>query len=126
MTPDDFAKVLDTIASKLSGPAQHIYEITVRQVMIEAISQIALLAFCIIFALILAKLTFYTYGKVSSYDWENEHLTRYVLGTFAFGISAIALFACTFLAITSNLSSWVTALANPEYAALTRIIFVLK
>lgn len=49
MTADDIVKLLDQLAGKLSDPAQHVFDIAVRQMVIEGIFQGILVVVLVVF-----------------------------------------------------------------------------
>ena len=104
--------LIDKLAAKLSVPAAQLWDILVRQARVNIVFD----ALWALGAVVLAVLVVKWWKGVEEDDY-NEDVKRIGLGIVAF----IAL-----LVFAISLQSVVTALANPQYAALRLILDALK
>ncbi len=103
MNADDIARILDELQQRLDGPARYLFDITIRQVLIEALIPWV----CLVPALIIFVLT---YRRV--HDWDDPTTA---------GVFALILGIAVGLSLVTGVST-LPHLLNPEYAALERLL----
>jgi hypothetical protein len=124
MTAEELARLLDELAGRLEGPARYLFDLTVRQVVIEAVTGLITAAVLLVTATIVGVITRRTWvHKVQKWEADDysrrpdivDHLFMPVVGI------GVALFVAWLFAMSA-----VTSLLNPEFAALSRLLSVLK
>lgn len=109
---EGFTKLVTT----LQGPAKHVYEIYVKQYLINGISKflISLLFVIITLTLINRSLKHLNFDR----DDKDTHVTGFIIGCI--------LAVITLIIIINFLSNGVSMLINPEYYAIQDIIETIK
>lgn len=115
MNADDITRMMDELATRLEGPARYAFELVVRQVVVEGV--IAWLAVAAIAAALLIAV------RLTTPHWHEESC-RHDSG-------GLGVLACLGLSIALALvgSYAVLHLAdvlNPEYAAITRLLDMVR
>lgn len=110
MTADQLTQLLNDLQDRLNGPAKYIFDLTMRQVVIEAI---ATLIGVILITLVVGIGWRIGLRAIRKEDTDDLDFLLMFGGIFT-GIAAIVAGVLTFQAVT--------VLLNPEYAALARII----
>lgn len=115
MDAADLTRLLDELQARLDGPARYVFELTIRQVIIEAWVPLALtLLSLVVFALAAGLLVVHT-ARCPGKECRHDSATcLFVLAGFAVLVAPAtgAWFAIAGL----------PKLLNPEYAALERIL----
>ena len=111
MSEEQIYTILQQLAQQLQTTVEHLWGVLVRQAYVEGF---ALLVFYIIFIL------FILFFRNRFNEWNKTGAE----GEWYIGISAVTLFIMTAIAV-NNFMTLFTALFNPEYWALQRILEVL-
>jgi len=129
VTPEEIGKALDLISQKLGPAAQHIYELSVRQVYIDGViggivTGLILLFTTVSFAIFAYKM-YGAYRKAKSteanphgYSWERVDPFNYAFPVFMTGMISTFVWVCLGLVFFDSL----THLLNPEYWAIQNIL----
>ena len=111
MTPEQLAQILDELGTRLGPTGQHVFELAVRQVYINAAVVGIIFGVWLLITLVAA---------VPAYRWSqsgNSYSDRgFVLGTISvfWGIGGLLLFIMVVI--------YVPSIFNPEYAAIRDIL----
>ena len=101
---------IDALAAKMGVAADHFWPILVRQQIIEAYTNIVLLVFAAALSVVLAVVAKYQFDK------DNEGIA------FPLGAASGVVGFIVFVVLSSDGSSIVSAILNPEYAALMDVL----
>lgn len=134
MTPDSTQVTKETIYKDIKGAlhdmgealkvgAEHVYEVLVRQQIVNSIATVLVYAVLIALAIILVRHTMaginrYNKTKQSYDDWPGE-----LIASFIFSIILCCGLCGIFLA---TIQSVITGFVNPEYGAIKDILNVIK
>ncbi len=115
MTADEFTKLLDELQQRLQGPSAHVFELAVRQVVIQSVVVLVLFAAVTVAVAVIGPRVYRWAQEGDSYS--DRGLIVVLGGTgaaFVWGVLG-------YLAVVGLI-----ALLNPEYAALRDILGSLK
>ena len=127
MSPDDIIKLLQQLAEQLTPPAQHVWELAVKQTFIEGIEAAIFLAFIVIVTLIYAYVGKHyiwpSYIKAREgnqgkayYDKEDFFGVWLIYGLVGLAVGMILLFSMIFLIPTI-----ITNIFNPEWQTIIKL-----
>jgi hypothetical protein len=106
MNPDDLARILDELGQRLGPTGEYVFALAVRQVVIDAVLLLA-------FAAILVGSATYAWRAVARADSFDAAPLRLIAGAL-------------YLAATIAAAGALSALLNPEYAALRDILGAIR
>jgi hypothetical protein len=118
MTAQTLNEMLEVLSAKFGTTVEHLWGILIRQNIMESIV-------CLSVQLILVMVSVFFYFKTKKY--VNSMDPNYFDDTPAF-VWGIFWFisGSNVLVLLCNLSTYITAFLNPEYAALTKIIEIMQ
>lgn len=112
MTPDQLAQILDDLGKRLGPTGQHVFELAVRQVYINAgVATVMVLATAIVGIVALPRLM--RWQQLDQSSTGDRGIVVMILG-FLYGALGLIVLVFAFFTIPSVL--------NPEYAALRDIL----
>ncbi len=106
---NDVTQEIKDLATSLKVPAEHVWNILIKQQRVESITYISMLAFVFLTTLILVFLSTLAYKK----EWEDMASALLIISVFIVIIEIIAFF---FL-----IPHIITGFTNPEYGAIREI-----
>ena len=106
----------DAIALKLGVASEYIWQFTIKQQAIEGFYSIAIWALITIASLATTVISF----KKARNDGMS--MSNWYLG---FIIGSLCLLPCVFVGL-SEVSTWITQILNPEYAAFKEIVSMMR
>lgn len=109
MNPEDVGRVLDELGERIGPAGEYAWQLTVRQVVIDAALWGAL-------GLFLVALGIFTFALLRRNDREADVENRLGLGN-ALGLTAWALLPGLIVVVTVG-----TTILNPEYHAMMRLL----
>ena len=114
MNADDLAKILDELGQRLGPTGEHVFQLAVRQVYIDAVTNVVVL--------ILLGAAFFALASRFRVALEEDDASyaSLFLGTATIAIGAVNAFAAMSLIFA------LTRVLNPEYAALRDIIQTIR
>lgn len=117
MNPDDLARILDELGRRLGPAGEHVFELAVRQVYVDAVASG-------VFLLVVVALTVWALPRIER--WRTaEDADRYDGRSFV--LLAPAILWCLVLLVAAY---WALAsvrdVLNPEYAALRDILGAIR
>lgn len=116
MTADELAKLLDTLGQRLGPTGQHVFELAVRQVYIDAATAaIALVITLIVGAVVAPRL----------YRWRSADDADDAGGRDILLMFPAALYGCAVLFMLWWALASIPAILNPEYAAIRDILHAI-
>ena len=117
----DFKQAISGIADSLSIGAEHVYEVLVKQQLVESITWLVILVTGIILAIISSKLL------IKGAALENNKETYHLCPPHCIS-GAICAITCICLLIGGlfNLDTIITGFINPEYGAIMEIKQMIK
>lgn len=119
----DIKSAIATVAEGLGVGAEHVYEVLVRQQMIDSISISILIVLMGVMATLLLRLPM---NKKNQYHWSDGDLKGWnVKGTVGVIVGSICLliFFIVFIMEGANV---ITGFLNPEYSAMQEIFKLIK
>ena len=125
---------ISALAEKLSVPAEHVYEVLLRQQMVEAVAITIVLVLMAISSYLLISIPYKDWRRVNiAYNKKNditrENYNYYDLSdswwVWPVGIG-IVLGVITVIAILSAIGPVATGFINPEYGAVQEILKVIQ
>lgn len=126
MTADQIIELLDALKERLDGPGRYIFDLAVRQVIIEAFIAwllVAVLGVGLAILIITARKALRA-ERSDDYRSRSESDRIFFVGRFTLlGLvfTGLAFFVCLVYAVSA-----LPNLLNPEWAALARIINAIK
>jgi hypothetical protein len=125
MTADQIIQLLDQLQERLNGPARYVFDLAVRQVIIEGIVPWLMLVPVLIgFAVmvITARKALRAEKETGSFSSDSDRIFFISMGTI---VGLVFTGGGTFLTLIFAIAS-LPNLLNPEWAALARIINTIK
>jgi len=107
---------LDAVAAKLGVASEHLWEIFVRQAVIDGAASLGVTALALLIAAIVFAITW-----PKKWDENNSATLAGVLGVISVGVSLV-----TIVRIIVYGSDWVTHIFNPEYFAWKEVQVIIS
>lgn len=108
MNPSDLAKILDDLGQRLGPTGEHVFQLAVKQQVINGAMGVIALSITFVVGLVIAILTL---RRRDDAGWQ---------------ILSVSWFACWALVAVMSIGMIATSLLNPEYAALKEILYTIK
>lgn len=113
MNPDDLAKILDELGKRLGPTGEHVFELAVRQVYINAATATLLLVvFVGINVLAVPRMWRYVTAPNQG-SYSDRGMAAFLLGMLDVGVGGLVLLAAVI---------YIPSVLNPEYAAIRDIL----
>lgn len=123
MNPDDVAKILDELGKRLGPAGSHVFELAVRQQVIQGIITLATQGIVIALGLVAVAVGIWLHKKEikAGTNWPTDPTIGFFVSFVGGLVVGLALFM---LLIT--LPTTITQLINPEYAAIKEILYAIR
>lgn len=126
MNPDDLARILDELGKRLGPAGEHVFELAIRQVVIDAVITLAwavpLLIATAITTYLVGRWTIGAYRKEKAEEdpraYHSVDVFPYALSWLLAGLIIVCIVIVAGTALVYNLSR----ILNPEYAAIRDIL----
>ncbi len=112
---EDVKGGLNGLALALEAPAEHVYDVLVKEQKITAITYLIMLIFIYVLSIILCSITRYAYVK----DWDDDIIQW-------FGVPGIILLIVAIIVSFVAGPEIISGFVNPEYDAIKDILTVIK
>lgn len=115
------------LAGALKTPVTHVYEILVKQQIVESITYLTVFLGFLIISLIMLSIFNKSYKKIQNPDdpWYNDNLDDHPLTLLSL-LLAIFLVLITTIIFCVNIGDIVNGFVNPEYGAIKKIVSFVK
>ena len=121
MTPEQIIQLLDELQRRLDGPGRYVFELAIRQVVIESVVSwlvVAALGGLTVFCAWHLRRASKLEDEKGTYSSDGDKIFMYgLIGALSAMISGLIFFIALIFAIGSAAN-----LLNPEWAALTKIL----
>lgn len=115
MNADDLAKILDELGRRLGPTGSHVFELAMRQIVINASISIGAFVILLVIGLVAAR---------PLYRWVQGNSTYGYRDMVA--VVAVALYGITMLMVTWFAVAGFANLLNPEYAAIRDLLGAVR